>query len=193
MANKNKVEFGLSNVHIGTYEYDIAAGTVTLGDPMTVPGAVSLSLDVDTEDYKFYADDVVYYSSITDNGESGELTMANFPDEFKLNFLPYKKLEDGGLAKIKGERAKDVYIAFEGKGDKHKRRHILFNVALGAIKREHKTIEGSEEVEVETIGVTLTGDTKSGVVKISYSEDDAGYETVFTKPAISKVAESPGV
>lgn len=182
MANKNKVEFGLSNVHFGTYDYDISTDTVTLGEPLRVPGGVSLSLEAEAEDYKFFADDVVYYSSFTDNGETGELTMALFPDEFKVQFLPYVKLADGGLAKVKGQQAKNVYIIFEGKGDKNKRRHILYNVSLGAITREFKTVEETPEVETEVLGITLTGDQKTGVVKVSYSEEDAGYATLFTEP-----------
>ena len=191
MANKNKVEFGMSNVHVGTYDYDSASDTVTLGTALKVPGAVSLTLDADAEEYKFFADDVVYYSDYTDNGESGELTMAMFPDTFKLQFLPYVQLDDGGIAKIKGQQAKNVYLAFEGKGDKNKRRHILYNISLGAIQREYKTVEGTKDVEVETLGVTLTGDMKTGIVKVSYSEEDTGYSTLFSNPPVPALPVTP--
>ena len=55
----NKVTFGLSNVHIGKYEVG-SDGTVTLGTPMALPGAVSLSLDPETLEIEFYADNVKY-------------------------------------------------------------------------------------------------------------------------------------
>ena len=36
-----KVEFGLSNVHVGAYEVG-EDGQVTMGEPMKIPGAVGL-------------------------------------------------------------------------------------------------------------------------------------------------------
>lgn len=183
MANKNKVEFGMKMCHMGTYETD-QDGVVTLGAPMHVPGSISLALSAESEESKFWADDVVYFSSFTDNGESGDLNMALFPDEFKLAFLNYEQLADGGIAKIKTKQNKNVYMIFQGEGDKSKRRHILYNVSLGAISREYRTMEGTKEPETETIPVTLTGDNATGIVKVSYSEGDAGYDGLFTTPPV---------
>ena len=184
--NKNKVEFGTSNFHIGTYELD-EHGAAKLGPSMAVPGMRALSLDADSEESKFFADDVVYYSDFNDNGMTGELNMALFPDAFKTAFLNFKEMADGGIAQIKGGVSKKVYFAFEGKGDKNRRRHIFFNASLGAIKRELKTIEEGKEVEEETLPITVTGDNKTGVIKISYAEGDTGYETVFSAPTIPAV------
>lgn len=184
--NKNKVEFGTSNFHIGIYELD-EHGAAKLGPSMAVPGMRALSLDADSEESKFFADDVVYYSDFNDNGMTGELNMALFPDAFKTAFLNFKEMADGGIAQIKGGISKKVYFAFEGKGDKNRRRHIFFNASLGAIKREHKTIEEGKEVEEETLPITVTGDNKTGVIKISYAEGDTGYETVFSAPTIPAV------
>lgn len=193
MANKNKVEFGTKMFHIGTYEVDNATGEVTLGTPVHIPGMRALSLEAESEESKFFADDVVYYSNYNDNGLSGELGMALFPDVFKTSFLNYINTSDGGVAQVKGKTVPSVYIAFQGAGDKHNRRHIMFNVSLGAITREHKTIEESVEVEEETLPLTVTGDNKSGIMKITYSEGDAGYETVFTAPTIPTEAETTPV
>lgn len=186
----NKVEFGLSNVHVGTYTAS-SEGVVTLGEPMKVPGAVTLALTAESESNQFWADDIVYHSSFTDNGEAGDLTMALFPDEFKLAFLNYVELADGGVAKVKTMRNKNVYIAFEGDGDANRRRHIMYNIALGAISREHATKEGAENPEVESIPVTLTGDNATGIVKVSYNSDDTGYSTLFTEPPVPTLPVSP--
>lgn len=185
MANKNKVEFGLSNVHYGTY--DIVDGEVSLGAATALPGAVELTLEETSESSSFFADDIVYYSDFNSSGETGTLTMALFPDEFKLAILPYIQLEDGGIAKSKTKRAKNIYLSFEGKGDKHKRRHIMYNVALGAISRGYKTLEGSTEVATESIELTVTGDNKTGIVKVTYSEGDSGYESVITQPVVPTI------
>lgn len=187
MANKNKVEFGTKLFHIGTYE--VNDGVVTLGDPMHVPGMRALNVEAESEESKFYADDVVYYSDYTDNGMTGELGMALFPDEFKVAFLNYAETQDGGIAQVKGKQNKSVYFAFQGAGDKENRRHIFFNVSLGAISREHKTIEANKEVEEESLPFTVTGDNVSGVMKVTYSEGQEGYETVFTKPTVPTFQE----
>lgn len=186
MANKNKVEFGTKLFHIGTYSVDAETKEVTLGKAIHIPGMRALTVEADSEESKFFADDVVYYSEYNDNGLTGELGMALFPDIFKTSFLNYIELEDGGIAQVKGKGGKQVYMAFQGAGDKENRRHIMFNVSLGAIKREHKTIEGGREVEEETIPITVTGDNESGIMKITYSEGDTGYSKLFETPSIPK-------
>lgn len=186
----NKVEFGMKNVHMGSFED--TAGVVTLGQPLKITGAVGLTLDAESELYQFFADDGVYYSDYSDNGESGDLTMALFPDTFKEQFLGYLKLDDGGVAKIKGAKAKNLYLAFEGDGDKTKRRHILYNVAPGSITREYRTIEGQKEVLTEILPVTVNGDNATLIVKVSYNEADAGYDTLFTTPPVPKLPTGLG-
>jgi phi13 family phage major tail protein len=185
--NKNKVEFGTSNFHIGLYT--VTASGVTLEKPMHVPGMRALSLEAEAEESKFHADDTIYFSDYNDNGLKGDLNMALFPDEFKIKFLNYAEMEDGGIGQVKGMPGKQVYFAFEGKGDNQKRRHIFFNASLGAIKREHKTIEDGKEVEEESIAITVVGDNASGLLKVSYSPEDTGYKTLFETPTIPKVKQ----
>ena len=52
---KNKVMFGVSKLHFGLYTVE-DDDTVTLGEPMHVPGTVNISLEADSEENKFYAD-----------------------------------------------------------------------------------------------------------------------------------------
>ena len=53
----NKVEFGISNLHVGTYTDN--NGTVTLGTPYAQKGAVSFSPEEQSEATNFYADNIV--------------------------------------------------------------------------------------------------------------------------------------
>lgn len=183
---KNKVEFGMKQVHVGTFELD-EKGVVTLGAPMHIPGAVSLALNAETEESEFFADDIVYFGEFNNNGYTGDLNMALFPDDFKLAFLNYIKLADGGVAEMKNKKSKKVYFMFQGDGDASERRHIIYNVGMGAINREHRTKEGTKTPETETLPVTITGDNETGIIKVSYNKDDAGYETLFTTPPVPKV------
>lgn len=185
----NKVVFGLENVHVGTYSVDAETGTVTLGTPLHIAGAVNMSLEADSEESVFWADNVKYYTTYSDNGMTGELEMALFPDAFKTQFMNYTTLADGGLAQIKGEQNKDVYIIFEASGDAEHRRCIMYNVSLGQITREYATTTESKEPQTATLPFTVTGDNGTGIVRAEYSETSAGYATLFTAPPVPTLPE----
>lgn len=179
----NKVVFGLENVHVCTYTVG-ANGTVTLGTPFHVAGAVNMSLEPESDENTFYADNVKYYVSYSDNGFTGELEMAMFPDDFKTQFLNYQALTGGGLVQVKGEPNKDVCIIFESKGDAEHRRGILYNVALGAITREYATTTENIEPQTATLSFTVNGDNGTGIVKAEYPPTASAYDTLFTAPPV---------
>lgn len=80
---ENKVQFNLKNVH---YARKTDTG---YEKPVKVPGAVSLSLDPQGGVTPFYADGVVYYQSVANNGYSGDLEMARFPDVMLTDIWKY--------------------------------------------------------------------------------------------------------
>lgn len=176
----NKVEFGISNLHVCTYE--VNNGTVTLGTPLAVPGAVTLTLEPQGDDNTFYADNTAYWSQYSDNGFSGSVTVAMFPDEFKKQFLGYIDLDDGGVAQIKGATKPSVCLMFQSEGDAEQRRGILYNVSLGNINRSYNTVEDAVEVDTEEIDITVVGDNATKIVKVSYDKTSAAYNTLFTTP-----------
>lgn len=180
---KNKVMFGVSNLHFGTYEDD-GQGNITLGAPFKVPGTVNISLEPDSEEQKFYADNTVYYSVYSDNGLTGEVENALFPDEFKLKFMNYIKLDDGGVAQIKGMQNVPTYMMFQSNGDAENRRMIMYNVTIGHISREHATTEETIEPQTATMPFTVNGDNNTGISRVSYAPGDAPYETMFTTPPV---------
>lgn len=176
----NKVLFGISQLHVGTYTDD--NGTVTLGTPYHQKGAVSFSPEEQSEQNTFYADNIAYWSGYSGGTIEGDLEVAMFDDEFKTKFLGYRALANGGLALVKGATKPNVYIAFQVEGDVEARRVILYNCTLGAINREYSTIEESKEPGTATIGVTAIGDNTTGVTMATYKPEDVGYATLFTAP-----------
>lgn len=177
----NKVEFGISELHVGTYTVD-DQGVVSLGTPYHQPGAVSFSPEEQSENNTFYADNIAYWSGYSGGTFEGDLEVAKFSDEFKTQFLGYRALSNGGLANVKNAQKPNVYIAFQVEGDAESRRVILYNCSLGVIGREFNTIEDTKEPTTETLGVTCTGDNATGVTMASFKPDDAGYATLFTAP-----------
>lgn len=178
----NKVEFGIEQLHVGTYSVD-NDGVVTMGEPYHQAGAVSFSPEEQSELTQFYADNIVYWSEYSGGTFEGDLEVAKFDDKFKTDFLGYKHTADGGLANVKNATKPHVYIAFEVKGDAEARRIIMYNATLGAITREFNTIEEQKEPATEQIAVTVMGDNGSGIAMASYKPGDAGYDDLFTDPA----------
>ena len=177
----NKVEFGISQLHVGTYT--VSDSTVTLGTPYHQAGAVSFSPEESSEQNTFYADNIAYWSGYSGGSIEGDLEVAMFDDAFKTQFLGYRTLTNGALANVKNATKPNVYIAFQVEGDAESRRVILYNCALGAITREYATIEESKEPATETLGVTCTGDNATGVTMAVLKPGDAGYDDLFTNPA----------
>lgn len=177
----NKVEFGISQLHVGTYTVD-DEGNVNLGTPYHQPGAVSFSPEEQSENNIFYADNIAYWSGYSGGTFEGDLEVAKFSDEFKTQFLGYKALTNGGLANVKNATKPNVYVAFQVEGDAESRRIIMYNCSLGVINREFNTIEENKEPTTETLGVTCTGDNATGVTMAAFRPSDEGYDALFTNP-----------
>ena len=178
----NKVEFGISQLHVGTYT--IVSGAAVLGTPYHQAGAVSFSPEEQSEKTDFYADNIVYYGTFSGGSFEGDLEVAKFDDKFKKDFLGYKATTDGGLAIVKNAEKPNVYVAFQVEGDDESRRVILLNASLGPIQREYSTIEGTKEPATESLTVSVLGDNKTGISMISYKPADTGYGTVFSSPSV---------
>ena len=184
----NKVEFGISNLYVGTYTVG-EGGTATLGTPYHQKGAISFSPEENSEQNSFYADNIVYWSGYSGGSIEGDLEVAMFDDEFKTQFLGYRTLTSGGLANVKNATKPNVYVAFQVEGDAESRRVILYNCALGAITREYATIEDTKEPATETLAVTCTGDNLTGVTMAVFKPADQGYATLFTSPTAPAISE----
>lgn len=184
---KNKVEFGISQLHVGTYTVG-ANNAVTLGTPYHQEGAVSFSPEESSERNVFHADNIEYWVGYSGGTIEGDLTVAKFDDEFKSQFLGYRTLTNGGLANVKNATKPSVYIAFQVEGDAEARRVILYNCSLGAITRAYNTITETKEPDTEALGVTAVGDNATGVTMAVLKPGDTGYANLFSAPAAPEFA-----
>lgn len=189
--DNNKVEFGISNLHVGTYNVS-STGVVSLGTPYHQKGAVSLSLDPESDKSDFFADNIKYWSGYVDNGFSGTVKAARFDTAFKTQFLGYAALSGGAIGKVKTATKPNVYLAFEAEGDAEKRRVLLLNATLGEIKREFATIEDKKEPATEELDINVIGDNSLGLTIVSYAPGDTGYSTLFTEPTMPSIATGSG-
>ena len=86
MPKTNKVKFNIRNVHYAllTLAED---GSYSFGEPIPMPGAVSLSMDPNGEPSIFYADGYAYYIISNNQGYEGDLELAMVPDSFRTDIL----------------------------------------------------------------------------------------------------------
>ena len=178
----NKVKFGLSNVHIAKItEKD---GEITYGTPFKMPGAKSLTADPEGDIAKFYADNIVYYISNSNQGYSGDLEVAMLEEEFLTQILGQTKDKNGALF----ENADDINARFalmgEIEGDEKKRRFVYFDCTATRPTAEMSTKEDSTEPQTDKVSITMSPRTTDKAIKavIEPSEtNQAVYDTFFTK------------
>ncbi len=150
---KNKVKFGLSNVHIAKMILE-EDGTITYDTPFAIPGAVNLSLDAEGEETPFYADNVKYYSSYANNGYSGDLEIADIPEEFRIKILGEKKDKNGALIESSDVEIAPFALMYQIEGDQSGRRCVYYNTTVSRPSSEASTVEESKEPKTDTLSIT---------------------------------------
>lgn len=149
---ENKVRFNLKNVH---YAVLTLGTTPTYATPVAVPGAVSLDLSAEGEASPFYADGIVYYNSIANNGYSGTLEMARIPDQMMQDIW----LDTiGSTSKVLTESAasqpKSFALMFQVDGDADEELYVLYNVSGLRPNIGSQTNEESKEPQTQSTDIT---------------------------------------
>lgn len=157
--SENKVQFNLKNVHYAVLTETVSQGEVTRswGTPVHVPGAVSLSLDHQGDISPFYADGIVYYKAVSDNGYEGDLEMARFPDSMRQAIWGDTI---GATSKVLTENAKvepkNFALLFQIDGDADNEFYVLYNCAATRPAIEANTTEDSKTPTTQTSTISAT-------------------------------------
>lgn len=201
----NKVKYNLKNVHAAKMTETVTDGvsTYTYEKPKAIPGAVSVSLDAEGDTSPFYADGIVYFRTVTNNGYSGDLEIALIPEWFRTEILQ-EELDGKGVLIESAEHADSVKFAllFEFDGDVNAIRHVLYNCTASRPSIASETKE--EKVEPGTEKLSLTADPRAdGLVKARTGDEtdkaayDGWYDEVYTRteppkaPAASDAPSTP--
>lgn len=120
---EGKVQFNLKNVHYAVY--DVATNTYTA--PVAIPGAVSLALDPQGEITPFYADGIIYYQSVIDNGYSGDLEVAKFPEQMLQDVWGMALNTDKILVEKSDVEPKPFALLYQIDGDATDSLYCLYN------------------------------------------------------------------
>lgn len=161
---ENKVKFGLKSVY-----YAVRTAGVP-GTPVAVPGAVSLSLDPQGEQSTFYADNVAYYVSSSNQGYSGDLELARIPDQMRQDIWgEVLQATDKTLYELSTTEPATFDLGFQIEGDQEERLVWLYGCTATRPQLGSTTIAESKEVQTETCTIT-SSPLSSGLVKCVTTE-----------------------
>lgn len=155
MADTNKIRYGIKNCFYAVATIT-TSGTATYGTPKALAGAVSLSLDAQGDTNKFFADNIVYYTSVANNGYEGDLELAKIPDDFLTDCLGYVADANGVLVEDAGAAPVPFALMFQFEGDAHAKRTVMYNCVAARPSVSGSTKEESIEPQTETISITAT-------------------------------------
>lgn len=151
---ENKVKFGLKNVHYAPISTD-DDGNVSFSPPKRLPGAVSLTLDVQGEEVEFEADDAIYYASYANTGYKGSLEIANITDDFRKDIL--QEVEDATdhvLMEYASAEAKPFALLYEVNGDQKATRRVLYYCTVSRPGENASTTGKTKTPKTDTLSLT---------------------------------------
>lgn len=186
---ENKVVFGLRNAHYSVIT-EGEGGVQTYATPVALLGAVEISLDPKGDQNDFYADDTLFYTTVSNQGYETTLTIANISKDFRIDVLG-EALEgtDNVLTESNLVKPKQIAFMFEFDGDQKAVRHVLYNCTVARPSISSATKTETAEPKTQELKLTAAPRPADGIVKRSTTTDtptlvyDAWYTTVYAPVA----------
>ena len=198
MADKNKVRYGLRNVHVCAITEN--AGAITYNTPVAWKGAKSLTLDPEGDTNTYYADNTAYFTTNTNNGYSGSLEMSEIPEEIEKMIFNTVTTEEGNLAEDANVLPNNVALMFQFEGDVSAIKHIFYKVVFARPNVEGETKEESTDPTTTSMDITAVPVEKDDHqwVKAKCRKGDTNYESFFTTaptlptPKVGEMSQEEG-
>lgn len=149
----DKVKFGIKNVHYAVKTDD----TPTYETPVPIPGAVNFSLEANGDTSPFYADNMQYFVTVANNGYTGDLETAMFPDAFLKDIFGYSaSTKDKVMTENATVQPKQFALLFQEEGDTTGTKYVLYNCACTRPSRSLATTTETTEPQTQTVSVTAS-------------------------------------
>lgn len=175
----NKIKYGLRNVYYAKATEGVG-GALTYVTPVAIPGAVNLSLSQEGESNPFYADDVIYFQSVSNNGYSGTLEIALVPDSFKTDILGETADAKDVMIETADVQPAEFALLFEFQGDDKATRHLMYRCTCSRPDVTGATKEASIEPQTETLNITVMPRINDMKVKASCPFSSSEYAGWFS-------------
>lgn len=181
---ENKVKFGLKNCHYAVRTSG-GAGTVK-----ACPGAVSLSLEPQGESNTFFADNVAYYVSQSNQGFSGDFELAYVTDDMRQD-LWNEVLHgtDKTLYELASAEPAVFDFGFQIDGDQQERLVWIYGCTATRPSFSSQTIGETKEPQTDTVTLTSSplsnGLTFSATTKDTTTAVRTGWFSSVYEPTLS--------
>lgn len=151
----NKVHYDLEDVYVAPLTGSLAEPQY--GDYKKLDGAISMDLAAQGDVVKLRADGIDYYVSYSNTGYNGNLNLALVPDWFRQEYLGETMSEvDKVLVENASAEPTPFALSFAFKGDKAKRRHVLYNCISGRPNLAGNNKENPKEPDTESLNLTAS-------------------------------------
>lgn len=186
--DKDKVKFNLKNVHWVPTKIVQGLPEFLVEKPISWPGAVSLTMDPQGSIKKFFADGILYWRGVANNGYEGDLESALVPEAFRTGVLKERMDARGVLVENAFVEFSSFALLFEIDGDVKGRRVALYNCTPTRPGLNAKTVEEEKEPDTDSITITAAPIPKTGdVLASTCSQTDpdvynAWFENVYYDP-----------
>lgn len=189
---KNKVKFGLKNVHVYplTETTDESTGNVAYSYENAIPwpGAVSISFAQQGGLTPFFADNRRYYVSYANNGREGEFSSALVPRAVKTALLGYAADANGALIENANSRPSPFAMAFEIDGDAEPTRYVCYNCLMTPAALSSGTAAGTREPQTDAVTISVMPRADGSILASLTAGDSpeafaAWYDAPYESPA----------
>lgn len=175
---ENKVRFGLKNVYYAVLTESSDSSNNSWAAPKAIPGAVNLTIDSNSTDGTFYADNISYYKTFANNGYTGSLEMARFTDDFMKDVFGMTVDATSKVMYEKtGVQPKPFALLFQVEGDNKEELNVLYRVvptskpSIGSQTTEETAEPVTQSFGFEALPL-VTGPTyQKGMIKGRTTED----------------------
>ena len=147
-------------------------GVISYGTPVAIPGAVNLTLEAQGDSNKFYADNMAYYVSETNDGYEGDLEIARIPEAMLVDV--FKQTLDSTQKVLYEDNDAEVAafaLLFQIEGDDNKELHVLYNCKASRPQIAGSTVTESKEPQTQTLSITASPRPGDGLVHARTTKD----------------------
>ena len=145
---------GTTGVVAGTSTV-VVAGTTSWGVPQAIPGAVKFSSSPEGGENKFYADNTVYHTHVTNSGYTGDLEVAMIPNSILAEMLGLTVDANGMLVEKPDAVGKEFALMGQVQGDSKNRRFVYYRCKATRPSQESGTTVDTTAPATDTVSLTM--------------------------------------
>jgi phi13 family phage major tail protein len=165
---------------------------------MKIPGAVSFSPTSNANNTDFHADNVLFFSAVSDTGGiTGNLEMALFPNTFLRDVLGWAIADNGGLVQLANQPHPPFALLFEVAGNEEPIRVVYYNCVGSTPTDSHTTNTQNITVATKSMAISATpillpNQRWAPRYSLKKSDSEADFANFFTQVIVPSITVTGG-